>query len=151
MRMPSYRHSQVLTVLWWLMPCVALASSLSILGTHATGAGLPVALTVALQAGLLLVFGRFTIELDNHEIEWHFGLLGWPRWRLPLSDIVSVEVARSSWREGWGIRRTREGMLYNAQGYGAVRIRKRDGSSLRLGTDEPERLKTFIEARLPRR
>jgi len=40
-------------------------------------------------------------------------------------------------------------MLYNAQGLRAVRLRLRDGRTLRLGSDEPERLAAFITARLP--
>ena len=43
------------------------------------------------------------------------------------------------------MHRTRRGWLYNVAGYDAVLIRRSDGTSLLLGSDEPRRLKSAIE------
>lgn len=101
----------------------------------------------AILALVMLVLGRLEIELRRDSLCWRFGWLGWPRWRVPLSDIVAVEPARSRWREGWGIRFTREGMLYNSHGTQAVRLTLRSGRRLRLGSQEPQQL---IRALAPR-
>ena len=97
----------------------------------------------------LLLVGRLCIELDSHELRWSFGWFGWPGGCLRIEEITRVEVAATRWSEGWGIRRTREGMLYNLSGRQTVRIVCRNGDSLRLGSQDPARLVAALSARLP--
>ena len=66
-------------------------------------------------------------------------------------DIDRIEPTRTSWLEGWGLRWTRHGMLYNAEGFDAVRIVRRDGKALRIGTDDLPRLMSRLQAQLDRR
>ncbi len=148
MRHAVYTRTQWLWALWLLLPAINVAVGASMVFEKGIVWWLPVALVVVLTLTALVLLGRFTVEVGEGWLEWHFGLLGWPRWQLPLDDIVSATPARTAWLEGWGINRTRSGMLYNAQGLQAVRLRLRDGSTLRLGSDEPERLAGFITARL---
>jgi hypothetical protein len=148
MKHPAYERSQVLWLLWILIPAT-VAAPLSARLAHAGTSGAGIALVaIALHLGVLLVFGRFTVAVDEQTLEWRFGLLGVPRWRLALAEVSAVEVTRSRWFEGWGIRRTSEGMLYNIAGFGAVRLHCKNGRRLRLGSDEPERLAAFIRRRL---
>ncbi|MBP6336716.1 MAG: hypothetical protein KA375_03905 [Vitreoscilla sp.] len=149
MHMPAYSHSQSMKSLWLILSASALLISVTVALLPEGSPVWPLAPILMVHAALLLVFGTLTIELDAQGIEWRFGFLGRPRWQLALDDIASVELTRISWLEGWGIRYTREGMLYNAHGLGAVRLRLKNGRNLRLGSDEPERLKAFIEGRLP--
>lgn len=149
MHMPAYSHSQSMKSIWLIVAASALFVSVTVARLPDGSPVWPLAPVLLGHAALLLVFGTLTIELDAQGIEWRFGWLGKPRWQLALADIASVELARSSWLEGWGIRHTREGMLYNAHGFAAIRLHLRNGRSLRLGSDEPERLKAFIESRLP--
>jgi len=44
------------------------------------------------------------------------------------------------WWYGWGIHLTPSGWLYNVGGARAVQLDLHNGRSLRVGTDEPERL-----------
>jgi uncharacterized membrane protein len=97
---------------------------------------------VALAAGWL--WSSLTTRIDDNVLRFHFGL-GWPRKAVPIDDIAAVEVTRTTFWEGWGVHRTRRGWLYNVSGYDAVLIRREDGSSLLLGSDEPRRLKSAIE------
>ena len=151
MRYPAYRRSQTLWLLWILLP----ASVAGIVGAMLSdsvradiaGAGV-VALVVGLQLLAIVLLGRFTVEVGEGRIEWRFGLIGRPRWSVALADVKVVETTRTRWCEGWGIRRTRRGWLYNASGFGAVELRLRDGRVIRLGSDEPDRLRSFITARL---
>src|SRR5512134_2434452 len=82
-----------------------------------------------------LMWSRLTIRIDGDRLRWSFGV-GWPRFSLPLADVQSVEVARTTFWQGWGIHRVRGGWLYNIAGWDAVRITRRDGKHLVLGTDE---------------
>ncbi len=145
-----WRESQPM---WLLFPILA-GTGLFILKIHdsvATSGPSPsagVVLASATCALIPLLLGRLVTELRGDSLRWHYGWLGWPRWRVELDDIVTVEPARSSWVEGWGIRTTGEGMLYNSSGTQAVRLTLRDGRRLRLGTRDPQRLAQLLRDRL---
>jgi len=73
-------------------------------------------------------------------------------WRkdTPLGDIASVERTRSSALEGWGIRITPRGMLYNVAGRDAVEVRLATGRRFRLGTDDPDGLVAAVREHIQR-
>jgi hypothetical protein len=89
-------------------------------------------------------WGALTVRIQGDRLQVRFGL-GFPRKTLPLREIAAVEVTRTTFMEGWGLRRTRRGWLYNVSGFDAVLLRLTDGRTLMVGTDEPRRLKTAIE------
>ena len=98
---------------------------------------------------LLLTFAAFdglTVRVTADELAWTFGHLGYPRGRVALSDIASATITRTTFWEGWGIRLTRRGWLYNVSGYDALLIERRNGKTFLLGTDQPRRLKAAIDA-----
>ncbi len=84
-------------------------------------------------------FSSLTIAIEGGELRWHFGPGVW-RKRLALSEIASMEVTRTRFYEGWGIRWTRRGWLYNVAGLDAVIVHRKDGKAILLGSDEPQRL-----------
>ena len=128
---------------------VSASGFVSCLNRLSPGRWIPALAAIVLgQLAVLAGMSHFELSVDGEAVRWRYGLFGWPNWTLPLADIRQVEPARSSWIEGWGIRRTKEGMLYNARGPGAVRLTLKDGRRLRLGSDEPERLAAIIAARL---
>jgi hypothetical protein len=98
----------------------------------------------AVAVALALLWSRLTIRIDGDRLRWSFGP-GWPRFSLPLAEIASVDVTRTTFWQGWGIHLTRQGWLYNISGWDAVLITRRDGKRLLLGTDEPRRLKAALE------
>jgi hypothetical protein len=64
----------------------------------------------------LLVFVAFdglTIRIAGGELRWAFGVFGFPRGRLALADIAAATATRTTFWEGWGIRYTRRGWLFN--------------------------------------
>lgn len=107
-----------------------------------------VAGTVAAVA-LALMWSRLTVRVAGDRLHWAFGP-GWPRFSLALADIERVEATRTTFWQGWGIHRTRAGWLYNIAGRDAVRITRRDGRHLLLGTDEPRRLMAALERAIAR-
>ena len=100
---------------------------------------------VALLVLLGVLFSSLTIEVADGELRSHFGPGFW-RKRWVITDIASAElVPIRSW-EGWGIRFTTRGMLYDVAGTKSVELRLRSGTRFRLGTDEPERLLAALHA-----
>ena len=59
--------------------------------------------------------------------------------------MQDVAVVRTSVWDGWGLRYTRHGWLYNVSGLRAVERTVQDEGTLRIETDEPEELKRAIE------
>jgi hypothetical protein len=134
--------------MWWLLPLSTAAGALIgyVSGDpdHRTGA----AILLGMGALLLLVFGRLKVQLDDEALSWHFGFLGWPRWKLPLSQIQRVEKCSVSGIGGSGIKRVAGHWVYSAGGSHGVQLWLNDGRQLRLGSDDHERLKSAIESRL---
>ena len=100
---------------------------------------------------LLLVFAAFdglTIRIAGDELAWRFGHLGYPRGHVKLAEIAASSVTRTTFWDGWGIRLTRRGWLYSVSGYDAVLIKRTNGKTFLLGTDEPRKLKAAIDAAL---
>jgi hypothetical protein len=149
MRHAIYARTQAVSLLWAILLPVTVGVGVSLLAQKGSAGWPAVALLAAASGVLMLALGHFTVEVGEGRVEWRFGVLGWPRWHARLDQITGVEVTTSTALEGWGMRRTATGMLYNARGRQAVRLRLRDGRTLRLGSDEPERLAGFISARLP--
>ena len=81
-------------------------------------------------------FRSMTIEISDTELMWFFGS-GFTRKRVPMSEVVSAEVVRTSLWNGYGIHYTSRGWLYNVSGYGAVCVTLRNGKRICLGSDEP--------------
>jgi hypothetical protein len=52
------------------------------------------------------------------------------------------------WYHGWGIHLTMNGWLYNVSGFRAVAVRRSDGTSFQLGSDEPEVLLAAVMTHL---
>jgi hypothetical protein len=149
----NYRHTQVS----WISR-LGLASGgivLLFFGIAAPGSE-PAAARVAMIVGgmLMAVIGYWmsmlTISIDRSRVSWHFGL-GWPRKSIALNDIESVEATRTRFWDGWGIRWTKRGWLYNVAGYDAVLIRRRTDKALLLGSDEVRKLAHALERALTAR
>jgi hypothetical protein len=112
------------------------------LGIFALGSLSPLPVTLVVAALLIIfavLFSSLTVEIGDGELRFHFGPGFW-RKRYPLTEMATADVTQSSWWEGWGIRITPRGMLYNISGTDAVEITLRSGQHLRIGTDEPEAL-----------
>lgn len=90
-------------------------------------------------------FSVLTVRVGAGELHWHFGS-SWPSWSTPLEGIADVEATRTTFWEGWGVHRTRRGWLYNVAGQDAVLVRRSDGTTVLLGSDEPRRLKSALQA-----
>jgi hypothetical protein len=148
---PLYEHTQV----GWLSRLLFVAGAVLalVLPPHrGTYAGADLVPFLAALAILLVgvVFSRLTVRLDRDALRVAFGW-GWPRRVLPLADVQSAEITRTRWIEGWGIRWTRRGWLWNVAGLDAVLPRLASGKSMLIGTDEPRRLHAALAQALAQR
>jgi len=147
---PLYEHTQA----GWLMRVAFLAGALTFVAMsflqdlrqsgYAQFAMLGGALLMVVAGWL---WSSLTVRIADGALQLRFGL-GFPRKSVGLADIAGAEVTRTNFWEGWGIHRTRRGWLYNVSGFDAVLVRRRDGKSFLVGTDEPRRLKAALERAL---
>jgi hypothetical protein len=131
----NYRHTQV----GYLTLIVILVAALGIVASLPDNVR-PVTLGVAgLMVTVAVLFSSLTVEVSEGELRFHFGPGFW-RKRIALGAVTAATPTQNSWWEGWGIRFTPRGMLYNVSGTNAVEIELRSGQRFRIGTDEPEAL-----------
>ena len=102
-----------------------------------------IALTVALFAAL-------TVEVDATEIRVRFGV-GLVGKTIAVADVVRCERLRTRIWWGWGLHWTPSGWLYNVGGRDAVRVILVHERPVIIGSDEAERLKAAIDARIAAR
>jgi hypothetical protein len=96
------------------------------------------------------LFSSLPLVVNERELVSWFGPGVWDV-QAPLERVGAAERATSSGLEGWGIRITTRGMLYNVSGRDAVEIQLDDGRRFRLGTDDPEGLVAALRTRVARR
>lgn len=145
----TYRSEQRFAALWTVMPLSSLAIAALLWFTGDPNARLGIGIVLSTTAFVLTVLGRLVVQIRGDRLLWHFGWLGMPRWQLPLDDITGCEVTRGS-AAGAGIKGTRQDREYTAAvASPGVKFLLKDGRSVFLGSPEPERLRSFVEARLP--
>lgn len=142
--MHAYEHTQPGTLTRIVLGLVVFASgSVAIVDRSPDSA--VVFVSVALVTVVVLAaFHALTIRVSYNEIQIIFGM-GLPRKTFLIQDIVSTSIVRNHWYHGWGIRYFGGGWLYNVSGFDAVELELANGRKARLGTDEPQELRTAIE------
>lgn len=145
--MTRYRHTQT----GWLLRVFVIAPALVLLligpaarDHRAMYVLLPL---VAFLAILGFLFSSLTIEIDDTDLSWRFGLGIW-RKSIRLMDIAVASRVRNPWWYGFGIHLTPYGWLYNVGGLDAVQIVLVDGRRVRLGTDDPDALTHVLASRI---
>lgn len=141
----TYQHTQ--REPWLLIGFGAVAAIELAVALVATEGAIKWLLVAAAFALVLIgwVFSQLTVVVEDGALSWHFGEGFWKK-SLSLSEIVSAHAVRTRWWYGWGIRLTPKGWLYNVSGLDAVEIKTRDGKTVLIGTDEPDKLAAALNA-----
>lgn len=136
-----YKHTQVgyLIIAAMAAVMVLIGVVLANAGINWTAIGVLVVIAVA-----LVLFSSLTVVIGEDDIEVRFGP-GLISKRFKLNEIESCQVVRNHWYNGWGIRLTSQGVLYNVSGFDAVEIKLRTGKKFRIGTDVPQELEEAIQ------
>jgi len=128
---------------------LALATWLTLSLSATTRAAVPW-MIVAMYGTLvfaLALFATLTVEVDETEIRLRFGV-GIVRRSIELAEVVRTERLRIKAWWGWGLHWTPTGWLYNIGGRDAVRIVVRRDRGVIVGSDDADRLKACIDARI---
>ncbi len=147
-----YEHTQKGKLHLILLGVALISLSAGGLGFVVDGRAAPFIIVLAV-AGVLLLFAtcfrQLTVRDEGDRLAARFGPLPLFSVRIPYADITSVEVAKSSWLDGWGVHwMPGHGWIYNLWGFDCVEIR-RGRKTTRVGTDEPDALAAFIRTKLP--
>lgn len=102
---------------------------------------------------ILLLFSFAMIWLRVHDLGEHikctFGPIKLLSKKTAYSDIAEAYVSRSKLIDGWGIHKVPgRGWTYNLWGYDCVEFKLTNGKLMRIGTDDPENLASFIQSRI---
>lgn len=96
------------------------------------------------------IFRRLSVSVDGVQVRAAFGW-GWPRRRVAIAEVVAARHVRTSWWQGLGIRKVRNGWMFNNSGRDAIELRLRSGAVFLIGTDQPTELLGSLVRVLPAR
>jgi len=108
---------------------------------------IPLYVGVLIMPLVMVLFGSLTVTVNDAAITVQFGP-GLIRKKISLADVASCQPVRNQWWWGWGIKLIPGGWLFNVSGLDAVELKMKTGRVFRIGTDEPQRLAEFIQAKL---
>lgn len=148
--MGTYKEFQFGTLLFTCLLLVQILQTylfVNHLGTRPMGLSIFIVSSAILIISLALFYGMTTV-VDNDKVMVLFGI-GLIRKSIELKRIQQVDIVRTPWYYGRGIRFIPRGMLYNVSGgdsveltfYGSKRV-------IRIGTRDPIQLSAEIQRRL---
>ncbi len=141
----AYSHTQRATLILAVM--IGAVVAVAIATVLAGQPYWPLGIVAAILVVTAWLFSSLTIRITPDTICWHFGP-GLFHWIRPLSTIESADRSRSHWWNGWGIRFTGFGWLYNVSGFDILVITLKNGKRFGLGTDDPDGLLEAIQGAL---
>ena len=104
-------------------------------------------ITASLFSIILLLFFQMKTTVDNEKIKISYGI-GLISKTILLTSIEQVEIVRTKWYNGIGIRMLRNGWLYNIQSLDAVELKLNSSTSIiRIGTLDNNKLKVAIDSK----
>jgi len=129
----SFRRRQFGTVV-----AVGLGAGVVFLGHEilTTGWRLLTGSLLLLLMVCLVLFHSLTIEIREGWLVCFFGP-GLIRRRFRLENVVDACHVRVHWYDGFGVRLTARGWMYNVAGLDAVEISLKSGKRFRMGTNRP--------------
>lgn len=130
-----YQHTQVVHT---TIIIAGIAFGVTLYLTTLTPRPTLIAVTVIIGLALVL-FSTLTVIVRDQTVEVFFGP-GLIRRQIPMDRIREAHTVRTPWYYGWGTRLTPSGWLWNVSGLGGVEIQFTDGSTFRVGSDEPDKL-----------
>ena len=140
----SYRHTQIG---WVLLAALAAGAGVVVFATGKTGWSTAASVVLTLLIVVAVLFCTLTVRINGGLIECRYGP-GLICKYIPLATVREVRTVRTAWYQGWGIRLTSDGWLFNVSGLDAVEVELAEGKRIRIGTDEPQALAAAIRGRL---
>jgi hypothetical protein len=133
-----YRHTQAGALIRALLGVfIVFGAFMGVVGPGSSKTGFWI--LVGVMMIIWALFHSLTVEIDPRCLRWRFGP-GVLKWDLLISDLESAQASRSHWYNGWGIRWTPTGWLYNVSGLDCVNIHLKNGKTIRIGTNDSKGL-----------
>ncbi len=112
--------------------------------------GIYIAAAVGLVIALLApAFHHLAVVDQGDRLAIRFGPVPLFRRTVQYADIEKVEVGRTLILDGWGIHYSiRGGWVWNLWGRDCVVVRFKNGGTLRIDTDDGEKLAGFLEGKM---
>lgn len=142
-----YRHVQKSFLHWILLLIAFVEIGIATLAPIPFGARAALWLGGGVILACALCLTQLKTEDTGDALDVRFGPIWWIGFQLPYDQIRSFSEDRSKWYEGWGLRYTRAGWLYNIQGFDCIRIHTDDGV-IRIGTDDLPGLIAMLRERV---
>lgn len=143
-----YRHTQIG---WGILGVFAVLLVIEIIG-FLGGIGMTTSETLSITLAfiaLMVCFSTLTVTVDDTRLQLKYGLFGFPRKTVKLSELASCRTMKSLWFAlSLGIHYGFGGWLYNVSGPHAVELTFKNGKRLLVGTDEPEKLRNYLEEKI---
>lgn len=145
----DYDHTQRAPLHWILViPGTAMIVT-AWSGIEPAWTGWVLSIVGAVMLGLSICFRWLRLSSTQDALEIAFGPVGVFQSRLRYDQIVAYRAERSRWIDGWGIHRMPgRGWIWNLWGFDCVAFDLKDGTKLRLGTDDVPGLLAHLEVRL---
>ncbi len=103
----------------------------------------------ALMLGLAVCFRQLTVSDEGTYLRVAFGPVAMFRRKVIYSQITSATPGRSTLLDGWGIHWSPSGgVVWNLWGFDCVDVHLKQGRKVRIGTDDPTGLATFLQQRV---
>ena len=140
----AYHHTQFAPIMILIL---VAAAAVCFIGAYFTRLPIvrwsiaPIGIVMLALAG---IFSTLTIDVGEQGLVWYFGPGLW-KYQLARSDITRATVVRNEWTYGFGIRMAPGFRLYNVEGLDAVQLQLKDGSVIRLGSDEAAALAASLK------
>lgn len=148
--MPPYKHRQIGTLMIFGLGSGVIMTLILLLQAQPGPAKIISSLIFTLIVCCLLLFWSLTVEVTSDHVLVYFGF-GIIHRKLSLTDIQQVNVIRTPWYYGWGIRPAPHGWMFNVSGFGGVELIFNNNERFRIGSDEPELLFQAIQQQLSKR
>lgn len=109
---------------------------------------------ILLASGVLMLlisfcFRRLTVSDAGEHLLISFGPLPLFRRRIRFADVERVEKGRTTFLDGWGIHLSLSGgWVWNLWGFDCVDVWYKKGRKVRIGTDDPVGLESFLKERM---
>lgn len=150
-KMERYQHTQIgYLMLACTLGVLALFTWAQITAraeppSYDSGANFAITAVMVLTLFVLASFSTLTVVIDERSLRIRFGW-GIFRKEVPLAEIAAVRKVKNRWYYGWGVRWCfRPKMwIYNVSGFDAVELTLKDGTTYRIGTDEPDILEEAL-------
>lgn len=148
--MPPYKHRQIGALMIFGLGSGVIMTLILLLQAQPGPAKIISSLIFTLIVCCLLLFWSLTVEVTSDHVLVYFGF-GIIHRKLSLTDIQQVNVIRTPWYYGWGIRPAPHGWMFNVSGFGGVELIFNNNERFRIGSDEPELLFQAIQQQLSKR